>query len=129
MAADHNGDSVWVPTYIGNYLVKINAKTLATKYYPLPTKGNPYEVSVDGRHNVWVSLGGDDRVLKFEPSTETWTTYRLPTLGCNARDISVDDIRNEVWVPCNRASKIARLQFRTAQQVQAHKEAFVQAKR
>jgi streptogramin lyase len=129
MAADHNGDSVWVPAYISNYLVQINVRTLATKYYPVPVKGNPYEVRVDARHNVWVSLGGDDRVLKFEPASEKWTTYRLPNLGCNARDVSIDDARNEVWVPCYRASVVMRLQFRTPQQVQARQAELLQAAR
>ena len=96
MAADHNGDTVWVPTYISNYLVRINIETLATSYYPVPIEGNPYEARVDGQHNVWVSLGAGDHVLKFEPGSEEWSAYRLPTLGCNARDVSIDDVRNEV---------------------------------
>ena len=57
-----------------------------------------------------------DRVAKFDPATEQFTEYLLPTRGTEARFISVDNNTNPpaVWVPCYRTNKLARLQLRPA---------------
>ena len=114
LGADRNGDTVWVPNYLGMNLAKINIRTHETTYYPLPINGNPYFVVVDKNHQVWTNLLSDDRVVKLDPATEEWTIYQLPSIGCETRNIAVDDIRGDIWVPCARTSRVARLQFRTA---------------
>ena len=119
LGADRNGDTVWVPNYLGMNLAKINIRTHETTYYPLPINGNPYFVVVDKNHQVWANLLSDDRVVKLDPATEEWTIYQLPSIGCETRNIAVDDIRGDIWVPCARTSRVARLQFRTAAEVAA----------
>jgi hypothetical protein len=123
MGADKNGDTLWVANFLGNNLAKINIRTLATTYYPLPINAHPYFVAVDRNHSVWTNVLMDDRVLKFEPKAEKWTVYQLPMIGCDSRHVTVDDRRSEVWIPCARTSQAVRLQFRTAQQLQALKNA------
>lgn len=113
LGADKRGDSVWVPNNAASNLAKINIHTLETKYYPV--EGNPYFVTVDKDSNVWTNLFIDAKVGKFNPRTERWTYYTLPS-RCESRNISVDDIRGEVWVPCANTSRVIRLQFRTAEQ-------------
>ena len=129
LGADRNGDTVWVPNYLGMNLAKINIRTHETTYYPLPINGNPYFVVVDKNHNVWANLLSDDRVAKFNPQTEEWTIYQLPSIGCESRNIAVDDIRGDIWVPCYRTSRVARLQFRTAREVEAQQAASMRASR
>jgi streptogramin lyase len=121
MGADKHGDTMWVASFLGRNLAKINVRSLETTYYPVPWNGNPYRAAVDKNHSVWVSLLGDDRVLKFEPKTERWTAYQLPMIGCDSRYVAVDDLRGDVWVPCARTSQAVRLQFRSARQLQALK--------
>jgi streptogramin lyase len=116
LGADKRGDSVWVPNNAASNLAKINIHTLETKYYPV--EGNPYFVTVDKDSNVWTNLFIDAKVGKFNPRTEQWTYYTLPS-RCESRNISVDDIRGDVWVPCANTSRVIRLQFRTAEQTQA----------
>jgi streptogramin lyase len=118
LGADKRGDSVWVPNNAGNNLARINIRTLETKYYPV--QGNPYFVTVDKDSMVWTNLFADAKVARFNPRTEQWTYFTLPS-RCESRNISVDDIRGEVWVPCANTSRVIRLQFRTAEQVQALK--------
>ncbi len=118
LGADKRGDSVWVPNNAGNNLARINIHTLETKYYPV--QGNPYFVTVDKESNVWTNLFADAKVGRFNPRTERWTYYTLPS-RCESRNISVDDIRGDVWVPCANTSRVIRLQFRTAEQVEALK--------
>ena len=118
LGADKRGDSVWVPNNAGNNLAKININTLETTYYPV--QGNPYFVTVDKDSNVWTNLFADARVARFNPRTEQWTYFTLPS-RCESRNIAVDDIRGDVWVPCANTSRVIRLQFRTAEQIQALK--------
>ena len=118
LGADKRGDAVWVPNNAASNLAKINIHTLETTYYPV--EGNPYFVTVDKDSNVWASLFIDAKVGKFDPRTEQWTYFTLPS-RCESRNISVDDIRGEVWVPCSNTSRVVRLQFRTAEEIQALK--------
>jgi streptogramin lyase len=115
LGADKRGDSVWVPNNSASNIAKINIHTLETKYYPV--EGNPYFVTVDPDSNVWTNLFTDAKVGKFNPRTEQWTYYTLPS-RCESRNISFDPTRADVWVPCANTSRVIRLQFRTAQQVQ-----------
>ena len=118
LGADKRGDSVWVPNNAGNNVAKINIHTLETKYYQV--QGNPYFVTVDKDSNVWTNLFADARVARFNPRTEQWTYFTLPS-RCESRNIAVDDIRGDVWVPCANTSRVIRLRFRTAEQIQALK--------
>jgi streptogramin lyase len=62
-----------------------------------------------------------DRVARFDPAIETWTEYLLPSRGTETRFIAVDNHKPtiEVWTPYWRTNRIARLQFRTADDLQA----------
>jgi streptogramin lyase len=121
LGADKNGNFVWVPLYLGMKLARIDIRTLETKYYPLPFLGTAYFLTVDKDHNVWTQFTSDDRVVKFNPKVEQWTVYDLPSHGCRSANITADDLRGEVWVACTWTTRLNRLQFRTAQQLQALK--------
>jgi len=121
IAADKNGPWVWVANHLGNNLARINVRSLKTDYYRLPMPGSAYGVDVDKDHNAWVHLHGDDTVGKLNPRTGAWTIYQLPSRGCSPRDLRVDDLRGEVWAACREAARVARLQFRTAPQLDALK--------
>ncbi len=117
LAADKKGDSVWVAEYWANSLAKIDINTRKVTEYLLPHPySNPYSVAVDKNHMVWVNLLNVDRVDKFNPYTETFTEYPLPSLGTGTRHLAVDDTTEipTLWLAYNRLGKIARIQFRTA---------------
>jgi len=116
MGADKRGEYVWVPNNAGNNLARINIHTLETKYYPL--RGNPYFVTVDRHSNVWTNLFADAKVARLNPRTEEWTHFTLPS-RCESRNIAIDDIRSDVWVPCANTSRVIRLRLRTAAEIEA----------
>ena len=76
----------------------------------------PYDVRVDKNHMVWIAVNDADRILKFDPFTERFIEYRLPSVGTGARHIYVDNRTNPptVWVPYYRTNRVARVQFRAA---------------
>jgi streptogramin lyase len=118
MGADKRGEYVWVPNNVGNNVARINIRTLDVKYYRVD--GNPYFVTVDRNSNVWTNLFSDAKVARLNPRTEQWTYYTLPS-RCESRNISVDDIRGDVWVPCANTSRVIRMRPRTAAEIEALK--------
>jgi streptogramin lyase len=122
MGADKNGDTVWVCDYWGGNLSKIDIHSLKTTLYAYPApKPGTYDAVVDSHHNVWVNLFNSDAIAKFDPAKEEWTEYPLPTRGTEMRHIAIAD-RNgstEVIMTYFRAGKVARLQFRSKEELQA----------
>ena len=72
---------------------------------------------------VWTNVQNDDVVAKLNPITGEWTQYRLPSRGSEARWIAHDQYRGDIWVPYFTTSRIARLQFRTEEEIEALRSA------
>ena len=121
-AADVNGVDVWVPNFSGNNLMRINADTMTTTYYPAPRVGmNPYMAAVDSSHNVWVSFLGGDEVGKFDPRTEEWTLYSWPSRGTALRNLGMVDHNGIVQIvgAYFNAARVGRMVMRTERDMQA----------
>jgi streptogramin lyase len=125
MGADKTGDFVWVCDWWGGNLAKIDIRTLKTTLVPLPRPDaqQPYHAAVDSHHNVWTNLMNADEVLKFDPKTSQWTEYQFPTLGAETRYFSIleRDGAMQVILPYSRTRKVARMTFRTKEEIQALK--------
>ena len=121
LGGDRTGDAVWVANWWGENLARIDIHTSKVTYYPVPGEhSGPYAAVVDRNHIVWVNMMNNDSVGRFNPETEQWTEYMLPTRGTETRHIAVLDqsYPPTVVVPYWRSSKVARLQFRTRQDLQ-----------
>jgi streptogramin lyase len=63
------------------------------KTYSIPTLAPneteaPYALAVEPKtQNVWITVNMSDRMFRFEPTTEQWTAYPLPTRGLFTRDV------------------------------------------
>ncbi len=119
LRGDRNPDGkyVWVAEYFGGRLARIDIRTKQLTEYKLPGAyrfGYPYEPVIDKHGIVWLGMANADVLTRFDPATEKFTFYQLPTRGHNARHIDVDNKPTipEVWVPYDAAAKVARVQFR-----------------
>ena len=120
MGADKNGDVIWVANWWGGNLAEIDIRTRKPTYHPLPFKGmHPYSAVVNKDHMVYTNVSSDDSVAKLDPNTSEWTIYVLPSRGSEVRHIALDARNGDIWVPYANTSRIARLQFRTEEQLQA----------
>jgi streptogramin lyase len=122
LGADKQSDVVWVGDYWGNNLAKIDIHTLKPTLYPYPERyAAPYDAVVDSHHNVWMNLFNGDAVVKFDPSSETWTKYPLPTRGIEMRHMAIaeHDGAVEAVVSEFRVGKVAVMRFRTKADLQA----------
>ncbi len=81
MGADKHGDFVYTGNSFGGTLAKINIHTKETTLVPLPNpeSDQPYQVAVDSGHNAWTNLWSTDKVGKYDPATNKWTLFDLPT--------------------------------------------------
>jgi streptogramin lyase len=125
MGADRTGDVIWVCDYWGGNLARYDIRTLKPAFYKYPTpESAPYDAVVDRNHNVWVNLTNGDSVARFDPKTEQWTEFPLPTRGIDLRHISLDEREGttRIVVGYTRNSKIARMQIRSQAELQALKE-------
>ena len=118
MDADRNGNTVWVAQYWASRLAKIDIHTKKVTDYKLPDGyryAYLYDTDVDKNHMVWFSMANADRFGKFNPVTEQFTIFELPTRGTNVRHIWVDNSTTppSLVIPYIGANKIARVQFRT----------------
>jgi streptogramin lyase len=115
-ATFRTGDYVYFPLYWGNSLAKVNIHTNEVRKFQVPVPhALPYNVMPDRNGMIWISLMNAERIAKFDPTTEKFTIYKLPSLGYETRYIEVDNSTDppSVWVPSGRNNKIARVQFRT----------------
>jgi streptogramin lyase len=126
MGADKTGNYVWVCDWWGGNLAKIDIRTQKVTIVPLPRPDalQPYHAAVDSNHNVWTNIMGGDEMLKFDVKTSQWTEYPVPTLGAEMRYFSILEHNGsmQLILPYSRTRKVARMTFRTPQDIQALKK-------
>lgn len=93
-------DSVWFTRLHANEIGHIAPDTGKITMYKTPFIG-PRRLRTDGEGNVWVTVFASGRLAKFDPNTEEFTLYDLPTepLGSETPySLAVDRERKQVWV-------------------------------
>jgi len=116
MGTDKNADVLWVGNSWGANLARIDTRTHATTYVALPGQQQPYHVTVDKNHNAWTNLWGADRVIRYNPQSQTWTPFDLPTRGAEPRYVSLlerDGEATKVVLPYFRGRKVAVMTLRS----------------
>lgn len=58
---------------------------------PGPRDSSPYASGLDDKGRIWTSPYKDDVLYMFDPKTEKFTTFALPTRGNGLRDFYVDE--------------------------------------
>jgi virginiamycin B lyase len=101
-------DTLWVVRYGDGKLTHINAKTAKViKSYDMPAgpRGNPYAVTVDGAGKVWANEIGTDTVTLFDPATEKFRVFNLPTKNEGIRKMIVD-AKGKLWYMGSHSGKL-----------------------
>lgn len=86
-------NTLWVVRYGDGKLTHIDAASARViKSYDMPAgaQGNPYAVTVDGAGKVWANEIGTDTVTLFDPATEKFRVFALPTKNEGIRKMIVD---------------------------------------
>ncbi len=96
--SDSQGN-LWIPAFTDGRIYKYEPAADKFTGYDLPTGSGDsvYAVGVDPIDDtVWGCGSNSDTMLHFDPKTEDFTTYRLPSLITFCREISFDPEGN-VW--------------------------------
>jgi len=123
MGTDKAGDVLYVGLSWATALAKVNTHTQETVDILMPANRKPYHVAVDSHHNAWLNIWMTDQVLKYDPATEKFTAYDLPTRGSEARYVSVheQDGKMQVVLPSYRTRKVTVMSFRSEADMAAAK--------
>jgi len=124
MGTDKNGDVLWIGNSWSGSLGRVDTRTKALSFVPLPPNLQPYHVTVDKNHNAWTNLWMTDRVARYDPAADKWTIFDLPTRGSEVRYISLDE-RNgttQVVLPYFRTRKVAVMTLRSEADLNALKQ-------
>ena len=124
MGTDKNADLLWVGNSFGSSFAKINTKTLETTIVPLPDPAmQAYHIAVDSKHNVWGNLWTSDRIVRLDPSTNTWTVFDLPVRGTEIRHIALLERGDRIYVvmPVYRTSQMGVMNVRSEAELAALK--------
>jgi streptogramin lyase len=119
-------DSAWGAGWWSSDLIRVNIRTHEVTVYeaPLPDCG-PYHAVVDPQGYVWTVCHSADYLRRFDPRTEQWTRYDVPTLGIDAHGMGVAPVlingRVRVVVPSWTTSKTILMEVRTEEDVEALK--------
>lgn len=84
---------LWVTYYGNGLLAKVDPVAMkVAKTYPMPAgpRAGPYAVAVDGAGRVWANEIDTDTVALFDPKTEMFRVFELPSKGVGIRKAIVD---------------------------------------
>ena len=84
---------LWVTYYGNGMLAKVDPAAMkVVKEYPMPagSSAGPYAVAVDGAGRVWANEIDTDTVALFDPKTEKFRVFELPSKRVGIRKAIVD---------------------------------------
>ena len=99
MQADHDGN-LWAGESATSKLLKIDYRTGKMLQYVTPTPDSgPYSIDVDPKKNIiWFSELLGDKVGRFDPQTERFQEFPVPSANADIRRIEVDRTNpNRIW--------------------------------
>ena len=85
--------NLWIPGFSAGLIARFTPSTAAFKTWKLPTDGvdTPYALNVDRRTDtVWICGTNSDSLISFDPGSEQFTMYPLPTRVTYTREIDFD---------------------------------------
>ncbi len=93
-----NPDNLWyldpVRKNIGIYDIKLQKEIFQKR---VPTNGTISGLAIDSQQNIWLTIIEDNSILKFDPKTEIYKAYKIPTKSSNPMNIIYDDLRDLLW--------------------------------
>ena len=96
---------VWVARLYANDLARIDPDSGEVTMIDFPYNG-PRRLRIDADGNLWIVAFQDSLLVKYTPSTDTFTSYELPVINEVPYALNVDRERGVVWVNGNQSDTI-----------------------
>jgi copper transport protein len=100
----------------------------SSRRFVIPEEGIPSGIAIDGNGSLWVPIvvgNGADKVIKFEPATEEFTSYDIPTQDARPAGIASDRMGN-IWFAEAGADSIAKINTTTGNITEYKPESSIQ---
>jgi copper transport protein len=88
-----------------------NPSDNSSRQFVIPEEGIPSGIAMAGNESLWIPIvapNGDDKVVKFEPATEKFSSYDIPTSDARPAGIASDRMGN-IWFAEAGADSIAKI--------------------
>jgi streptogramin lyase len=110
-------NNLWMAEFVNGYLGKLDAKTLKTTWYQVPTpKARARRMVVDDKDRIWVTEYRGNKVAMFDPATEKFTEYPLPPYTFPYR--ATVDRNGEIWTGGMHTDRAVRVDPKTGTAVE-----------
>ena len=79
--------------------------------FVIPEEGIPSGIAIDGNGSLWMPIvvgDGSDKVVKFDPASEQFSSYNIPTPDARPAGITSDRLGN-IWFAEAGAGSIAKI--------------------
>jgi copper transport protein len=83
--------------------------------FVIPEEGIPSGIAIDGNSSLWMPIvagNGSDKVVKFDPASEQFSSYNIPTPDARPAGITSDRLDN-IWFAEAGAGSIAKIDTAT----------------
>ena len=102
--------TVWWSQLFGDRIGSVNPATGEVKSWRPPFEG-PRRLGAGPDNIVWVPAYGSSQLGRFDPSTETWKVYDLPTLPKGydmPYNVTVNRVTGDVWITGSNSDSLIR---------------------
>ncbi len=100
-------DNVYYSKLGGNRIGRIDAAGRIKEFTMPEEYSGPRRLDVDAQDRVWIPTFMTGKLYKFDPATEKFTSYPIPTPDSTPYALYVDKQRGQVWICESSASKMA----------------------
>lgn len=107
MTEGPNNTGIWYPQQSSNEIVNVSPAGAVTTYTIPTAASQPYGI-VAACNKLWVAEYATDKIAEFDPSTNNWTEYNVPTASAKPFQMAVD-ANGQVWFTEWAANKVAMI--------------------
>lgn len=85
-----------------------NLEDSSSRQFVIPVEGIPSGLAMDGNGSLWIPVVQANKVAKFDPASESFSSYDIPTPGAGPLGI-VSDRSGKIWFAESATGSIARI--------------------
>jgi copper transport protein len=85
----------------------LNPEDNSTKLFTIPEVGLAFGIVMDGNGSLWIPVVQASKVVRFDPSTEQFSSFELPTPDAEPVAVAADS-QGHIWI-AEAAGRIARI--------------------
>jgi virginiamycin B lyase len=105
------GDAIYFTDFHGGRLGRFDLKQRTFKLWRSPSGpgSGPYGIAADKAENIWYEEFTANQLVRFDPDSETFTRFVLPSPRSEVRNMA-RDASGRIWMALSGADKLAVIQ-------------------